>query len=574
MNDLKAQLPREVIGYYPSWQWYDRNGLVNPQSIVYTKYSIINYAFFKPKADGSLEGTDTWADEVLLKGKINYSTEPRSYYPNTSIVDLAHQAGTKIVISIGGWTHSDLFSDIANDNLKRETFAKGCRRLVETYHLDGVDLDWEYPGVADRFGKPYDKENFTLLLRGIRGEFQDLSLKTGKNYLLTSAFGVSNNALKHIDWANVAPLLDAINLMTYDFYGAWDKKAGHNSPLFPSAGEDSNTCVDGAVQLLMNKYGVSADKINIGAAFYGHALKTKEISSLFLTGKKDAETFRDEEGSPLFYNILKKKQLFEEQWDEAAKVPFLIGKEGLNTFLSYDNERSLFLKGQYIADKKLRGAIIWELTGDYILNADSSISTPLLDSLIAGMGQPNIPQTADSVLTIATIDSVKNDVVQPSVAMVDSVVEMALIQPTSQDTLEEKVETAIAEVKPINTENNVTAQPIIASNTEGVIVAITPMQPVESNIAILENLDIQMNENDFLILKFTMKQGGNICLRLVSGDKEITRDLDLGIVGEGYNERFSTIHRHLKSGKYKIWIEACSAEMSLNPKIYKEWIKD
>ena len=44
-----AQTCTEVIGYYPNWQWYDRGQLVKPTTIQYSKYSIINYAFFKPE---------------------------------------------------------------------------------------------------------------------------------------------------------------------------------------------------------------------------------------------------------------------------------------------------------------------------------------------------------------------------------------------------------------------------------------------------------------------------------------------------------------------------------------------
>ena len=35
---------REVVGYYAGWQWYDRNRLMNPQSVPYQKYSILTYA--------------------------------------------------------------------------------------------------------------------------------------------------------------------------------------------------------------------------------------------------------------------------------------------------------------------------------------------------------------------------------------------------------------------------------------------------------------------------------------------------------------------------------------------------
>jgi chitinase len=60
-----------------------------------------------------ISNTDAWADENLLQGQINWSTTPVSYYPNTSIIDLAHNAGTKVMVSIGGWTLSDNFPTIA-----------------------------------------------------------------------------------------------------------------------------------------------------------------------------------------------------------------------------------------------------------------------------------------------------------------------------------------------------------------------------------------------------------------------------------------------------------------------------
>ena len=393
MTEIKAQLPREIIGYYPSWQWYDRGGLVNPQTIPYSKYSIINYSFFKPNFDGTISGLDAWADENLLQGKINYQTEPNTHYPNTSLVDLAHQAGVKVLISIGGWTESSLFSRIAADPRKRKRFAGECRRLVEKYHLDGIDIDWEYPGVADRDGKPVDKQNFTFLLRGIRDSLNKLSTRTPKKYLLTGAFSASKKHMAHIEWGKVSLLLDAINLMTYDFYGSWDSQAGHNSPLFATAYDDSEANIDGAVKALTAIYGVSPSKINIGAAFYGRSLKTKQAPEVLtaLTGKVDTITFHIDEGSPLYYNILKQKDHFTEHWDEYAQVPYLTGKDDLKTFVSYDDARSIANKAHYVTAKKLRGVIIWEMTGDCVETIENEVKTfknPLLDALIDAFKNP------------------------------------------------------------------------------------------------------------------------------------------------------------------------------------------
>lgn len=43
---LWGQPCKEVVGYYAGWQWYDRNKVMNPQSVPYNKYTILTYAFF------------------------------------------------------------------------------------------------------------------------------------------------------------------------------------------------------------------------------------------------------------------------------------------------------------------------------------------------------------------------------------------------------------------------------------------------------------------------------------------------------------------------------------------------
>ena len=73
-----SQPCREVIAYFPSWKWYDRQQLVNPSSIDYSKYTIINYAFFQPNNEGSVSPFDPWADKTLLLGTIGPDA-PGSY---------------------------------------------------------------------------------------------------------------------------------------------------------------------------------------------------------------------------------------------------------------------------------------------------------------------------------------------------------------------------------------------------------------------------------------------------------------------------------------------------------------
>ena len=124
---------REVIGYYASWQWYDRDKLYHPSVIDYDKLTRINFAFFQPDSSGNIYGTDEWADPTVLYGEIDYgrgnpagtgicemdmegvdgcvchrvsATNRACNYrlSDTGLIENVHRAGREIYPSIGGWT--------------------------------------------------------------------------------------------------------------------------------------------------------------------------------------------------------------------------------------------------------------------------------------------------------------------------------------------------------------------------------------------------------------------------------------------------------------------------------------
>lgn len=379
-----AQPCKEIVGYYPNWQWYDRSKLVNPMTIDYSKYSIINYCFFAPQTDGSIQSTDSWSDENLLFGQPDWSNG--GYIPNTSIVSQAHLNNVKILPSIGGWTLSSNFPSIAASSTKRQMFAQACVNLIQTYDFDGIDLDWEYPGFVDHNGTQQDYFNFTLLLQEVRTAIDNYGQSVNKQMLLTAAVSASYDKMNDVDWANVSPLLDIINVMSYDYFGAFDPIANHNSPLFAPLQGDPQFNLEKSIDLLINQYNVSPNKITAGVAFYGRSMKTNGTPQLFAsnTGQADNVTFQADEGTPLYYSTILSLGQFNEHWDNQAKVPYLTGKNGLNTFVSYDNEQSIGLKAEFIVEKDLRGAIIWEITGDYIETFSGSgiiSGTPLADTI-------------------------------------------------------------------------------------------------------------------------------------------------------------------------------------------------
>lgn len=390
---------KAVLGYYPGWRWYERDKLVQPATIDYSKYDVLIYAFLSVEADGTLRLTDPWADKNLLLGPINRSVAPAWYDQDTRLgnpayhkpgkrfSDYAHAHKVRFLVSIGGWAHSGYFSEVAADPVKRARFASQCQSIVQLYNLDGIDIDWEYPGYSERGGSPADKENLVLLLSQVRASLDALEPGIGRQLMLTGAFGASPRRMSEIDWARVKQLLDAINVMAYAFYGHWDPVANHNAPLFPpiNATQAGNSCSE-AVQNLLD-YGVPAGKINLGVAFYGRPYLTAGAPALHVRslGMPDTFVFRDNP-TPPYYEIADKinRGLYDYHWDETAQVPYLTGKNGIPSFVSYDDERSIALKAQFIKSRNLHGAVIWDITADCFpspANSKSIGSAPLASAL-------------------------------------------------------------------------------------------------------------------------------------------------------------------------------------------------
>lgn len=381
---------RQIIGYYCSWQWYDRGGLLAPQNVDYSRYTILNYSFFQPDTLGNLFGTDEWADSVLLRGRYDWSSSVQpAYIPNTSVIDQAHVWGVKVMVSIGGWTLSDNFPQVAKHPERRAHFAQECVRLLREYQFDGIDIDWEYPGYEEHQGSASDKENFTLLMKSIRDSIDAYGKKVKAKYLLTAAFGASQSNIDHIEYEKLVPIMDYFNIMTYDINGAWSDEANHHSPLYsPAKGYQGS--VDLTFKTLTQKRRVPPEKINIGAAFYGRSVKFKNTTPALYaqneTKQGDIRTFPEDEGFPMYYYILSRKEqyAFVEKWDSVAQAPYMVSEQR-GTFISYDNPQSVKLKAEYVIQHDAGGVIIWDISGDYLEKRPGSgkiTNTPLVDQLV------------------------------------------------------------------------------------------------------------------------------------------------------------------------------------------------
>lgn len=253
----------------------------------------------------------------------------------------------KLMLSIGGWG-SGGFSEMAADDSLRASFASDCMRVVEEFGLDGIDIDWEYPGNGAGAGigeSPEDRDNFTLLMHDIRAAI-------GPDRWLTLA---SSCQPRYIDFPSIMDCVDLVNIMSYDMSeGDELHSALHPSELTPEW--TTSRAVEEHLEA-----GVPKGKLVVGIPFFGKGTKAYG-------------------GGRAFSRIYPVADSLRECWDEKAMVPYLTDAEG-NYLLGFENERSVDLKCGYILGKGLRGAMYW----DYHDNAPDCVLSRLLASRILGI---------------------------------------------------------------------------------------------------------------------------------------------------------------------------------------------
>ena len=298
----QTQTPSEkvVIAYVTSWS----EVMPNPNLVTH-----INYAF--GHVNDSVNG-----------GRINNEERFKQ------IVALKEKAPhLKVLLSIGGWG-SGRFSEMAGDEQNRLSFAKDCQRVVQEYGLDGIDLDWEYPtsSAAGISSSPDDTDNFTLLMRDIRQAI-------GKDKLLTMA---SVASARYVNFRDILNVIDFVNIMSYDMANA---PRPHSTLYRASIRGRLNW--DDAVKAHIDA-GVPAERLVLGMPFYGRGgkiLSNRDYRDIDFNGE------------------------YTEVWNDTAKVPYLINKEG-TMVLGFDNVRSLSIKCEYILEKGLLGGMYWEYAAD------------------------------------------------------------------------------------------------------------------------------------------------------------------------------------------------------------------
>ncbi len=327
---LTAQSPYKIIAYYTG------NGEAIRQWPV-DKLTHIIFSFLKVQNDTL--GFRNEKQESSLRQLV----ELKKNYPQL-----------KIMVSIGGWGGCAFCSEMFASAKRRQLFAKTTVALFKHYGIDGLDLDWEYPAIEGYPGHTYtttDKNNFTELVKELRQQM-------GNDFLLTFAAGGFVKYLEQsIDWDAVMPLVNFVNLMTYDLVGGYATITGHHTPLedYMPGQESTAKCVE----WLLDKK-VPSQKLIIGTAMYARVWENVPGTNhgLYQTGKfKQSVAFSE------FSNYFGRSSGYTYYWDKKAKAPYQYNA-AKKLFATFDDKKSITAKTTYIRRKKLGGIMFWELGQD------------------------------------------------------------------------------------------------------------------------------------------------------------------------------------------------------------------
>ncbi|WP_232622998.1 glycoside hydrolase family 18 protein [Pareuzebyella sediminis] len=286
----------------------------------------------------------------------------------------------KVMIACGGWG-ADGFSDMALTEESRSKFIKSAHDFIKKHELDGMDMDWEYPGIsgAGTKARAEDTQNFTALMKGLR-EMLD-SFEQPK--VLTFASAGWKRYYDHIELNEVMKYADYTNVMTYDQVSGVSMYTGHHTPLGNVSSKDiegtpfqarldslyrSGANLDAdprsaekIVDFLIEE-GVDPHQIVIGSAFYGRVWKGVPPENNGLYQRSGGIHI----GWLAYHQIREKYEQdpnFKRYWDDDAKAPYMYNATD-SRMVSYDDTVSVAQKTKYAINKGLGGIMFWELGND------------------------------------------------------------------------------------------------------------------------------------------------------------------------------------------------------------------
>lgn len=349
---------RRTVGYFAAWDVYGRAYHVSDLPV--DQLTAINYAFLNISSTGECVLGDAYADTgMIYPGDSQDPAQVHGSFHQLQLLKQAHPQ-LKVLLSVGGWTWSTYFSDLALTAASRTHFAQSCVALLDRYGFDGLDIDWEYPGGGGLApGRPEDTQNYTALLAAFRAQLG--------SRLLTIAAPAGASQIAKLDLAGIAPLVDWVNLMAYDFHGSFEMATNFGAPLRRVAMDHAPGADRSNVTAAVDAWlaALPAAKLVLGMPLYGYGWAGVAATNDGLFQPAASIPMGTWAAGNFDYHDIVARYLptMTLHWSDEAQAPWLYDPaRGLA--ITYDDARSLTAKTDLVRDRGLGGAMFWELSSD------------------------------------------------------------------------------------------------------------------------------------------------------------------------------------------------------------------
>ena len=368
---------KKVVGYFTNWAQYRAKCKFTPQHIDPSLFTHINYSFAKVVAK---KGADPMTFKLAPFEHNDLGSGGQYAQVNSLKRRFPH---LKTLIAVGGWGHNDeptawIFTTLVSKKEYRTQFIRDTIGFIRDNGFDGLDLDWEFPADPDRGGHAEDTKNYTAWVKELRAAFREEAKATNQpELLLTMASSAGGSQFPRIEFAELKDDFDWINIMTYDFYGAWSKTTGANSPLSGDSTPGGDSFVKSTVARFIEA-GIPPEKLVLGLPTYGRhwAGVGKHEPNSAAAGPGPKGRCTGAEGFLSFYEIQELIETggYKSYWDDRSGTPYAYSTNQ-KVWISYDDVRSIRMKVDYIEKTGLGGAMFWAIDLDDFQNGYPLIKT-------------------------------------------------------------------------------------------------------------------------------------------------------------------------------------------------------
>jgi len=314
-NVAKRTPTSAVFGYFPYWKY--------PESVADMQFDLLSHIA-------------VFDFSVLSNGNLS----PPSAWPWTDLINAAHEAGVKIILTAVNFTGSQIHELLTDPDIKENFFAQ-LKSYLQTYDLQGVNIDFENIYQSDRGDT-------------LNGFMADLSL-----FLHSELPGSEVSiAVPPVNWGGwqftgLAEACDYIFIMGYNFYGPWSSTSGACAPLTGGSYNISRTVNNEFAAVAEN----DPDKLILGVPYYGNRWETEDGEAY--------STAIDHTNQPTYSIAKNTADEHGSLWDGVSQTPYCSYIENESWYqVWYDSDTSLGLKYDLAEAFDYKGVGMWALGYD------------------------------------------------------------------------------------------------------------------------------------------------------------------------------------------------------------------